>query len=151
MRAYSRACRGDSLRTFAGRQPPVDRVDQRGHVTHRLDDSVRARAGELLRDGGKPPRAFVRRKLDRASADIREAQARGVDTTAVEQLAGTALAALIFASVFLSGCATRTVLVPPGEPVRLRETLRGMREGAAPAPRRGPGQVPPRRRLPGAP
>lgn len=39
----------------------------------------------------------------------------------------TALAALICASVCLSGCATRTVLVPPGEPVRLRETLRGVK------------------------
>jgi len=39
----------------------------------------------------------------------------------------TALAALICASACLSGCATRTVLVPPGEPVRLRETLRGVK------------------------
>lgn len=38
-----------------------------------------------------------------------------------------ALAATFCASVFLSGCATRTVLVPPGEPVRLRETLRGVK------------------------
>ena len=39
----------------------------------------------------------------------------------------TALAALICASACLSGCATRTVLVPPGEPVRLRETLRNVK------------------------
>lgn len=39
----------------------------------------------------------------------------------------TALAAMLFASVCSSGCATRTVLVPPGEPVRLRETLRGVK------------------------
>jgi len=36
----------------------------------------------------------------------------------------TALAAEVFVIVCLSGCATRTVLVPPGEPVRLRETVR---------------------------
>ena len=36
----------------------------------------------------------------------------------------TALAVEIFVIVCLSGCATRTVLVPPGEPVRLRETIR---------------------------
>jgi hypothetical protein len=36
----------------------------------------------------------------------------------------TALVAEIFVIVCLSGCATRTLLVPPGEPVRLRETVR---------------------------
>jgi len=36
----------------------------------------------------------------------------------------TALAAEVFVIVCLSGCATRVVLVPPGEPVRLRETVR---------------------------
>lgn len=36
----------------------------------------------------------------------------------------TALAAEVFVIVCLSGCVTRTVLVPPGEPVRLRETVR---------------------------
>lgn len=36
----------------------------------------------------------------------------------------TALVAEVFVIVCLSGCATRTVLVPPGEPVRLRETVR---------------------------
>ena len=35
-----------------------------------------------------------------------------------------ALAATICASVFCVGCGTRAVLVPPGEPVRLRETVR---------------------------
>ena len=35
-----------------------------------------------------------------------------------------ALAALLCASACLSGCGTRTVYVPPGEPVRLRETIR---------------------------
>ena len=39
----------------------------------------------------------------------------------------TALVALLFVSVFLSGCATRTILIPPGEPVRLRENLRGVK------------------------
>ena len=36
----------------------------------------------------------------------------------------TALAVAIFVLVCLSGCASRTILVPPGEPVRLRETVR---------------------------
>jgi len=37
-----------------------------------------------------------------------------------------ALAATICGSVCLSGCAlrTRTILVPPGEPVRIRKTLK---------------------------
>lgn len=40
-----------------------------------------------------------------------------------------ALGAMLFASVCSSGCATRerTVLVPPGEPVRLREPLRNVK------------------------
>ena len=36
----------------------------------------------------------------------------------------TALAVEIFVLVCLSGCGTRAILVPPGEPVRLRETVR---------------------------
>ena len=36
----------------------------------------------------------------------------------------TALAAEIFVIVSLTGCATRVVVVPSGEPVRLRETVR---------------------------
>jgi len=36
----------------------------------------------------------------------------------------TALGAGIFVIACSSGCATRTVLIPPGEPVRLRETIR---------------------------
>lgn len=36
----------------------------------------------------------------------------------------TVLFVLIFALVFLSGCGVRTVLVPEGEPVRLRKTIK---------------------------
>ena len=36
----------------------------------------------------------------------------------------TALVAMLFASVCLSGCGRRVVLVPPGEPVRLRQTVK---------------------------
>ncbi len=42
----------------------------------------------------------------------------------------TARAAMLFGAVCSSGC-TRTVLVPPGEPVRLRETIRGAKVWAA--------------------
>ncbi len=42
-----------------------------------------------------------------------------------------ALVAEIFVLACLSGCATRVVLVPPGEPVRLRETLRAVKVWAA--------------------
>jgi hypothetical protein len=42
----------------------------------------------------------------------------------LKTLLKTALFATIFASVCLSGCARRTVLVPPGEPVRLRQTIK---------------------------
>lgn len=37
----------------------------------------------------------------------------------------TALAATICACAFSSGCGTHVVLVPPGEPVRLRQPIRG--------------------------
>ncbi len=42
-----------------------------------------------------------------------------------------ALGALICASACLTGCGTRTVYVPPGEPVRLRETIRAAKVWAA--------------------
>ena len=41
------------------------------------------------------------------------------------------LVGTIFALAFSSGCGTRVVLVPPGEPVRLRETLRAVKVWAA--------------------
>ena len=34
-------------------------------------------------------------------------------------------AVVLLCVAFLSGCANRTILVPEGEPVRLRETIRG--------------------------
>ena len=34
------------------------------------------------------------------------------------------LAVTICASVFCGGCGTRAVVIPPGEPVRLRETVK---------------------------
>jgi hypothetical protein len=37
----------------------------------------------------------------------------------------TALVAEIFALVCLNGCGSHVVMIPPGEPVRLRETIRG--------------------------
>jgi hypothetical protein len=37
----------------------------------------------------------------------------------------TALAVEIFVIVFCAGCGSRTLLVPPGEPVRLREPILG--------------------------
>ncbi|MBN2559360.1 MAG: hypothetical protein JXQ75_00315 [Phycisphaerae bacterium] len=39
----------------------------------------------------------------------------------------TALAATICALVCLSGCAERVVMVPPGEPVRLRQTVKNVK------------------------
>jgi len=41
------------------------------------------------------------------------------------------LAATICASVFCVGCGSRVILVAPGEPVRLRETVRGAKVWAA--------------------
>lgn len=41
------------------------------------------------------------------------------------------LVAMICASACLSGCGTRTVLVPPGEPVRLRKSIKGAQIWAA--------------------
>jgi hypothetical protein len=43
----------------------------------------------------------------------------------------TALVAMLFASACLSGCGRRVVLVPPGEPVRLRQTVKKAKIWAA--------------------
>lgn len=41
------------------------------------------------------------------------------------------LVAMLFGSVCLSGCGRRVVLVPPGEPVRLRQTVKKAKIWAA--------------------